>query len=83
MYVWRSYVEKSLRVRMSEPLLEVWHEGKTYAMTPQTLLTELTYSNYRYNRRLSPEITPEQWRKVIPEFTPEMETRFQAEQAKG
>ena len=63
----------------TEPLLTVWREGHTYAMTPTTLVDELTYANYRYNRQRSPDITPVQWRRVIPEFTDAMEARFQAE----
>lgn len=65
---------------MTEPLLEVWHEGKTYAMTPRTLMDELTYSAYRYNRQRTPAIPPAQWRQAISTFTEAMEQRYQQEQ---
>lgn len=64
---------------MSE-LLEVWHEGQTYAMTPHDLIETLTYTNYRANRLRSPQISPERWQRVIPEFTKAMEQRFQEEE---
>jgi hypothetical protein len=45
----------------------------------QRLMDELTYSNYRYNRVLSPEITPERWERVYGPSAKEMEARFQKE----
>ena len=66
----------------TEPLVTVEKDGQTYAMTPKTLLDELTFSNYRHNRQRSPHITPEQWRRTIPEFTEAMEARYQQEQGR-
>lgn len=63
-----------------DPLLEVWKDGQTYAMTPRGLVEELTYSNYKHNRQRAPDITPEQWRQTIPEFTEAMEARYQRDQ---
>jgi len=64
---------------MSKPLMRVERHGQICAMTPSELLQELAYANYAYNRRLSPEIPPAEWRKTIPEFTEAMEQRYQQE----
>lgn len=45
-------------------------------MTTSELISELTYSCYRYNRDRSPEITPEGWARVFP-TGPELERRYQ------
>jgi hypothetical protein len=42
------------------------------------LIDELTYRNYSYNRKRSPEIPAEKWRKVFSNAD-KMEKRFQAE----
>jgi hypothetical protein len=62
-------------------LLSVWKDGQTYAMTPATLVDELTYCNYRFNRDRSPEITPAQWGKIFPNID-RLEQRYQAERAR-
>lgn len=47
------------------------------------LIDELTYSNYRHNRTISPDVTPEEW-KAVYSFTnvDALERRFQAESRK-
>ena len=40
------------------------------------IICELTYINYKHNRELSPEISPERWEKVYGESTPSMERRY-------
>lgn len=47
-------------------------------MTPGEIVDYLTYSCYRYNRKISPHITPEQWKKCFPNVDA-MERRFQSE----
>jgi len=48
-------------------------------MTPFTeLIDELTYRSYSYNRKRSPEIPADKWRKVFSNAD-EMEKRFQVE----
>lgn len=47
-------------------------------MTPQAVVDELTYRNYRYNRQLRPDITPVDWARVYGETTT-MEERYQEE----
>lgn len=44
------------------------------------LVDELTYSCYVYNRRRSPDITPERWKKVFGAQAETMEMCFQMEQ---
>ena len=34
-------------------------------MTPEDIIDHLTYSNYAFNRDISPNITPEQWAKLF------------------
>lgn len=43
------------------------------------LVDELTYINYRYNREISPHITPERWEKSYGPQVRQMEERFQRE----
>jgi hypothetical protein len=43
------------------------------------IIRDLTYINYAHNRRRSPHISPESWRKVYGETADAMEKRFQAE----
>ncbi len=44
------------------------------------LIDELTYSNYRHNRTISPDIGPEQWKKHMDSAVVDrMEERFQRE----
>ncbi len=45
----------------------------------RSLTNELTYSSYRYNRTLSPEISAERWEKVYGPSAKDMEVRFQKE----
>lgn len=47
--------------------------------TPSEIINDLVYLNYAHNRRLSPGISPERWRKVYGPPVEEMEARFQAE----
>ena len=61
-----------------DEVLAVEHDGKTYAMTPTTLIDELIYSNYAYNRQRSPAITPEGWSTVFPTWQT-LEARYQQE----
>jgi len=44
-----------------------------------TIIDELTYINYKHNRQLSPEVTPERWVKVYGDNTLEMEKRLREE----
>jgi hypothetical protein len=46
---------------------------------PRSIVDELTFQNYKHNRTITPETTPEQWAKVYGQKTAEMELRFQAE----
>lgn len=44
------------------------------------LIDYLTYCNYRYNRDISPHITPEQWKTVFPsDVVDAMEKKYQEE----
>jgi hypothetical protein len=43
------------------------------------LIDSLTYSSYRHNREISPEVTPERWRKVFGPSTDAMEQKYQGE----
>ena len=47
--------------------------------TPEKLVDDLIYFNYRHNRTISPEVTPERWEKIYGPNTMAMEERFQAE----
>lgn len=48
-------------------------------MTPQSVLDELTYRCYRYNRLRSPDITPTLWQRVFGTATTQLEQRYQTE----
>jgi hypothetical protein len=45
----------------------------------EPLIGYLTYRSYAHNRKLSPEVTPEQWETVFGASVKEMEARFQRE----
>ena len=62
-------------------LFEWEKSGKTFIGTPQQFIDKLIYSNYRYNRGLSPETTPESWEKIFGPKTAQMEQRYQQELA--
>lgn len=47
--------------------------------SPASIVDELTYSNYAFNRRRSPQITPERWARVFGAQSAALEARFQAE----
>jgi len=49
-------------------------------MDSESLLGELLYINYAFNRDRAPHITPEQWAKCYPEAAA-LEARYQAEKA--
>jgi len=56
---------------------------QSISMTDETfhrLISDLTYFNYRHNRRLTPETMPEQWALLYGPQTEAMEARFQKEQ---
>jgi len=55
----------------------------THKVLITDLVNELVYSNYRYNREISPHITPERWEKVYGAPTKELEKRYQKEVADG
>ena len=40
---------------------------------------ELTYINYRHNRKISPSVSAERWERVYGPNAPAMEARYQAE----
>ena len=49
-------------------------------MTPEDIIDHLTYSNYAFNRDISPNETPEQWAKLVGvEQTKAMEHHYQYE----
>lgn len=48
-------------------------------VNPDEILDKLTYWSYAHNRRISPEITPEQWATVWP-GAPALEAKFQEEE---
>ena len=52
-------------------------------MTPQQIIDHLTYTNYAYNRRRSPDILPEQWEKILGPSVWEMEEEFQREEQRA
>jgi len=43
------------------------------------LIDSLTYSNYRYNRKLAPYITAQEWVRLYGGAALEMEKRYQKE----
>ena len=47
-------------------------------MTPEQIVDELTFRNYRYNRKLWPEREPVDWARIYPNAAA-MEARYQAE----
>lgn len=47
-------------------------------MTPEQIIDELTYRNYRHNRGLRPDIEPADWVRVYP-TAQAMERRYRAE----
>lgn len=49
-------------------------------MSADSLLGELLYAGYLYNREAAPHITPQQWAQIYPMVT-ELEARYQAEKA--
>jgi hypothetical protein len=51
-------------------------------LTLAVALDFLTYVNYRTNRNLSPDITPQQWTLVYGD-TAEMEARYQQEKQRS
>lgn len=54
----------------------------TYERLARTeIIDDLTYCNYRHNRRLRPDISPERWVKVYGPNAVAMEERFQEEQS--
>jgi hypothetical protein len=50
-------------------------------MTPQEMIDELTYINYRHNRELSPQISVERWAAIYGPKSEYMETRYQRERS--
>ena len=46
-------------------LIEYEHRGKVYIATPDQLVEEATYANYRFNRRNNPSVTVEAWGKMF------------------
>lgn len=44
----------------------------------KNLIDHLTYSSYRHNRNISPNITPEQWKSIFSNAD-EMEKKYQEE----
>jgi len=58
-------------------LLEWKKSGKSFIGTPQQLIDELTYANYKYNRQCAPTMTG--WETIFGAKTPLMEARYQAE----
>lgn len=57
-------------------------ETDLFKLDPQRLVSDLTYINYAYNRRRSPDVSPERWEKVYGPQTWVMEERFQREQGR-
>jgi hypothetical protein len=49
-------------------------------VNPKEVVSSLIYVNYKHNRTISPEVTPEQWEPVYgPKATQRMEAQLQAE----
>lgn len=44
-----------------------------------SIIADLTYANYKHNRTISPNTTPQQWVKVYGPKALEMEKRFEQE----
>ena len=47
--------------------------------TLANVIDSLTYVNYRHNRRISPDISPERWAKIFGPGASAMEARYQQE----
>ena len=62
--------------------VEYEYRGQTFVTTPQGFVSTLTYANYRHNRCLAPQITPEEWQTVYGDTTA-MEQQYQAELVHG
>ena len=45
--------------------------------SPKSIISELTYANYKYNRQLSPEVT--NWETIFGTQTVQLEARYQEE----
>jgi hypothetical protein len=57
--------------------------GTTMTTTKQTygaVIDHLTYCCYRYNRQISPEVSPERWGLLFSNWEA-MEARYQSEQS--
>lgn len=48
------------------------------SVKPEEIVDHLIYMSYRHNRKLTPEITPDQWALLFGQ-TAAMEARFQQE----
>jgi len=46
------------------------------------LIDELTFQSYAYNRRFSPHLSVESWRRIFGSQTDLLEARFQLEEAR-
>ena len=57
-------------------------DGITQLVTLNEAIADLTYINYRHNRRLAPNISPESWAKIYADAK-SMEARYQAEISEG
>jgi hypothetical protein len=49
------------------------------AMTETELVVDLIYLSYFHNRKLTPDVTPEQWASIFGPRVKDLEDRFQAE----
>ena len=49
--------------------------------TRADLVDELIYRSYEHNRKIAPNITPEEWRKLFGDAVDRLEERFQREAA--
>jgi hypothetical protein len=47
-------------------------------MTYKKLIADATYDSYVYNRENAPDITPEQWERIFPDWQ-EYEKQYQSE----
>ena len=61
--------------------LPVIVNGEPQQMSELGIVEYLTYCNYKHNRGLSPDVTPEQWAKVYGPSTTQFEARYQREKA--
>ena len=66
---------------MSSPLEDFVLALPEY-LRPEEAVDSASYASYAYNRRWSPEITPERWARVFPNAAA-LETRYQKEAASG